>query len=68
VALIPVRSGDQTLGLIQINDPRENMFTPEDIKKYESIADQMGIVVSNALEIQQKVGIIFDLLSKYKIN
>jgi hypothetical protein len=68
VALIPVRSGDQTLGLIQINDPRENMFTPEDIKNYESIADQMGVVVSNALEIQQKVGIIFDLLSKYKIN
>jgi hypothetical protein len=68
VALIPVRSGDQTLGLIQINDPREDMFTPEDIENYESIADQMGVVVSNALEIQQKVGIIFDLLSKYKIN
>jgi GAF domain-containing protein len=68
VALIPVRSGQLIVGLIQINDPRVNMFTPEDIKNYESIANQMGVVVSNALEIQQKVNIIFDLLSKYKIN
>jgi hypothetical protein len=68
VALIPVRSAEKTLGLIQINDPRENMFTLEDIKNYEDIADQIGVVVSNAFEIQQKVDIIFDLLTKYKIN
>jgi hypothetical protein len=65
VALIPMRSSNRTLGLIQMNDPRENMFTPKIIENYEFIADRVGAVVVNALEIQERVGDIFDLLKKF---
>ena len=64
VALIPIRSCNKTLGLIQLNDPRKNMFTPEDITTYEHIANQIGGVVINAIEIKQKVSDVFGLLDK----
>ena len=66
VALIPMRSSDQTLGLIQMNDPRENMFTLKSIENYEFLADRVGVVVVNALEIQERMGDIFELLNKFK--
>jgi GAF domain-containing protein len=66
VALIPVRVGDRTLGLIQMNDSRENMFTSETIKKYESLADYVGAAVFTALEIQKKMAAITDLVYKFK--
>jgi len=66
VALIPMRSSNRTLGLIQMNDPRENMFTPKIIENYEVIADRVGAVVLNALEIQERMDDIFDLLKKFK--
>ena len=64
VALIPMRSSNKTLGLIQINDPRENMFTLKSIEKYEVLADRVGVVVANALEIQERVCDIFKSLNK----
>ncbi|UCC58451.1 MAG: hypothetical protein JSW14_00545 [Candidatus Bathyarchaeum sp.] len=66
VALIPMKAGNRTLGLIQMNDPRENMFTSKTIEKYESLADHVGAVVFNALEIQEKMGDIFDLVNNFK--
>jgi len=66
VALIPMRVGDKTLGLIQIDDPRENMFTSETIRKYETLADHIGAVVFNALQIQEGMAGIFDLVNKFK--
>jgi hypothetical protein len=66
VALIPMQAGNSTLGLIQMNDPRENMFTPEMIENCELIADCAGAVVVNALEIQERIKDIFDLLNKLK--
>ncbi len=66
VALIPMQAGNRTIGLIQINDPRENMFTPETIENYESIADHVAEVVRNALEIQERMDYIFDLVNKFK--
>ena len=66
VALIPMRAGNRTLGLIQMNDPRENMFTPKMIEKCESIADRVGAVIVNALEIQERINDIFDLVNKLK--
>ena len=62
VALIPMRNDKKTLGLIQLNDPRENMFTLKGITTYEYLADQVGKVVVNALEIQDKVNHVFDLM------
>jgi GAF domain-containing protein len=66
VALIPMRFGDKTLGLIQLNDPRENMFTLQDITTYEYLADHVGKVVVNALQIQDKVNDVFEMMQKVK--
>jgi len=66
VALIPMRADNRTLGLIQMNDPRENMFTPKMIENCEFIADRVGAVVVNALEIEEKIKDIFDLVNKFK--
>jgi len=65
-ALIPIQSSNRTLGLIQMNDPRENMFTLKSIENYEFLADRVGVVVANALEIQKRVSNIFELLNKIK--
>ena len=64
VALIPMRSSKKTLGLIQINDPRKNMFTQKSIEKYEILAYRVGVVIANALEIHERVGDIFKSLNK----
>jgi GAF domain-containing protein len=66
VALIPIRAGNITLGLIQINDPRENMFTLKDIENYETIVERVGSVVLNALEIQKSMKDIFELVKKLR--
>lgn len=66
VALIPMRAGNRTFGLIQMNDPRENMFTPKIIKNYEFIANRVGSVVLSALEIQERMDDIFELVNKFK--
>ncbi len=66
VALIPIQAGNRTVGLIQINDPRENMFTLEMIENCELIADRAGAVVVNAIEIQERMKDIFDLSNKFK--
>ena len=66
VALIPIQAGNRTVGLIQMNDPRENMFTPEMIENCELIADRAGAVVVNAIEIQERMKDIFDLSNKFK--
>ena len=46
VALIPLRSGDQTLGLLQLNDRRRDMFTLEFIELLEGVAANIGIAVA----------------------
>ena len=68
VALIPMRAGNRTFGLIQMNDPRENMFTPKIIENYEFVADRVGSVVLSALEIQERMDDIFELINKFKIT
>ena len=66
VALIPIRSGSKTLGLIQINDPREDMFTLECIKNYECVADRVGSVVISAFEVQDRLDGVLALVNKFK--
>ncbi|RPJ57823.1 MAG: PAS domain S-box protein, partial [Dehalococcoidia bacterium] len=46
VALIPLRSGNERIGLIQLNDTRRNMFTTEMIEFYEGIGQSIGIVLA----------------------
>ena len=46
VALIRLRVGDETLGLLQLNDRRKDRFTPELIAFLENAADQIAIGLS----------------------
>ena len=43
VALIPLRHGEQTLGLLQFNDPRRDRFTKHCIHLLERIADNLAL-------------------------
>jgi hypothetical protein len=60
VALIPMHVAGEIIGLIQINDSREDMFTLEKIEKYQLLADDLGTVISNILELYEKVAHAFD--------
>ncbi len=42
VALIPLRSGGKTFGLIQFNDRRKNRFTAQSIALLEDLADHLA--------------------------
>jgi PAS domain S-box-containing protein len=46
VALIPLRAGGVTFGLLQMNDKRTNRFTPEFITLAERLADSLAIGLS----------------------
>jgi PAS domain S-box-containing protein len=46
VALIPLRSGDQVVGLLQLNDTRWGRFTPEMIGFFEGIGASIGIALA----------------------
>ena len=46
VALIPLRSGDEIIGLLQLNDRRRNQFTPEMIQFFEGLGASIGIALS----------------------
>jgi PAS domain-containing protein len=43
VLLAPVRHGAQTLGLLQLNDSRKHLFTPELVQTVERLASYLGI-------------------------
>jgi two-component sensor histidine kinase len=46
VALLPLRAGAETLGLVQLNDQRPGRFTPELISQLERLADQVAITLA----------------------
>ncbi len=46
VALFRLRSGDETLGLLQLNDRARGRFTPELLEFMESTADQIAIALA----------------------
>ncbi len=43
VALIPLRSGDEIVGLLQLNDTRKGRFTSEMIRFFEEVGASIGI-------------------------
>lgn len=59
VALIPMHTDGKTIGLIQINDPRENRFTLGKVEKYQLLADHVGTIISNILEFYEEVAHTF---------
>ena len=46
VALVPLRSGDEIVGLLQLNDSRPGRFTPEMLRFFEGIGASMGIALA----------------------
>ena len=49
VALIPIKTEGERIGLIQLNDMRTGMFTEDLIEYIEMIAEQVGLAVRNSL-------------------
>ncbi|MBU4479726.1 MAG: PAS domain S-box protein [Candidatus Omnitrophica bacterium] len=45
VALIPLRSDDNIIGLLQLNDKRKNMLTPGLIEFFEEVGNCIGIAL-----------------------
>jgi signal transduction histidine kinase len=45
VALVPLRSGDVVIGLLQLNDRRKGMFTLDKIRFFEGIGASIGIAL-----------------------
>lgn len=67
-ALIPIRTKNRTLGLIQLNDPRENMFTLEKIKMYESISQSIGTLLVKALDTKETLFQVSCMINKSSGN
>jgi two-component system, cell cycle sensor histidine kinase and response regulator CckA len=49
VALIPLKSGRDTIGLMQLNDHRTGRFTPETIRFFEGLGTSIGISLSRSV-------------------
>ena len=47
VALIPIKSDGKHIGLIQLNDMRQNMFTIELVKYIELVGEIIGVIIEN---------------------
>ena len=52
VALIPFRSGGEIIGLLQLNDTRQNLFTSDMIRFLEGIGASIGIAVARRRSVQ----------------
>jgi signal transduction histidine kinase len=46
VALLPLRLGDQRLGLLQLNDRRTGVFSRESIASWERLADYLAVALA----------------------
>ena len=53
VALIPIKTNEDCLGLIQLNDKRKDMFSQNLIKSMEQVGKQIGFHVQNKLEFKK---------------
>ena len=49
VALVPIRSGQETLGLLQFNDRNQGKFTQEKIRLFEQIGDNLASGIARRL-------------------
>ena len=56
VALIPLHSGEEIIGLLQINDHRRNRFIYEMIVVLEGLGSSIGIVLSRQWVVEELAG------------
>jgi PAS domain S-box-containing protein len=52
VALLALRCGEERLGLLQLNDRRKGMFTPEIIAFWEKLAGYLAIAISQSRAVE----------------
>ncbi len=52
LALIPLRSGEEIIGLLQLSDTRQNLFTPDMIRFFEGIGASIGIAVARRRSVE----------------
>jgi PAS domain S-box-containing protein len=45
VALVPLRAGEEVIGLLQLNDHRKGMFTVERIRFFEGLGSSIGVAL-----------------------
>jgi signal transduction histidine kinase/ActR/RegA family two-component response regulator len=45
---IPIKSGGNTLGVLDVQSPNRNAFTANDVTTLETLADQIALAVANA--------------------
>ena len=48
LALIPLRAGGDSLGLLQLNDHRQGLFSPQSIARWERLAGYLAIALAKA--------------------
>ncbi len=49
LALVPLRSGGETIGFLQFGDRRKDLLTPDLIATFERIADQVAVALAQHL-------------------
>jgi GAF domain-containing protein len=52
LALIPLRSDSEIIGLLQLSDRRQNLFTPDMIWFFEGIGASVGIAVARRRSVE----------------
>jgi GAF domain-containing protein len=50
---LPLKSGDQVIGILELQSKEMNAFSIEDISTLSILADQIGIAIQNALIYEQ---------------
>lgn len=66
VALIPLKTDNNIIGLIHLADPRENMFPTKKITELEMVADEFSSIIKRAYEITKKLCLIDKMISNSK--
>jgi PAS domain S-box-containing protein/putative nucleotidyltransferase with HDIG domain len=64
VALIPLRSGEEIIGLLQLNDSRQNLFTLGMIRFLEGIGASIGVAVAR----RRSVEVLRESEEKYRLH
>ena len=68
VALIPLRSGDKVIGLVQLNDHRKDMFTLDMIRFFEGLGASIGIALGRKRLEENRVTMEAQLRQSQKLE
>lgn len=81
LALLPVRHQGRVVGVVRINDGRDNLFTGDDIRFLDGLCSGLGVIVARARAerkreyaemmvdcVQQPIAVIGDTYTFRKVN